>query len=220
MKAPARRESRQLEPNTSASAGPAVPDRRSDRERIVAGISKAVAENGHSRLSVEEVLRYSGVSRETLEAHFETTEQCVLAAQEAFIERLWLEVVSACEFDRAWILNLRAALSAALAYVGEASDLARVFAVEAPAASLAVNEQQFVALDRFATLLQEGRNRDGAPELPPMTERVLIGGIVSVVTARLLSEDAQGLADLEPELTELVLVFYLGRDEARQLVRG
>ncbi len=218
MKAPAQKETRQPDPSSPAALG--APDRRSDRERIVAGIGKAVTEQGHAKLAVEDVLRYAGVSRETYEAQFATTEQGVLAAQEAFIERLWLEIVSACEIDRAWILNVRAALSAGLAYIGEASELARVFAVEAAASSMAVNEQQFVALDRFATLLQGGRDQEGVPELPPMTERVLIGGIVSVVTARLLSEDAQGLEDLEPELTELVLVFYLGRDEARALVRG
>lgn len=192
--------------------------RRTERERIVTGITRAISESGCARLSIDESLKYAGVSKETFEAHFQTPGQGMVAAQDAFLERLWLEVTDACGSERPWIINLRSGLAAALAYLGEASALARVFAVEAAASSLAVSERQFAMLDRFAALLGEGRDHcPKAAELPAMTERVLVGGIASVVTAHLLSEDARALDDLEPQLVELVLTFYLGPQEARRV---
>jgi AcrR family transcriptional regulator len=195
-------------------------ERAAERERIVAGITKAVGERGHARLTLDEILRHSGVSKDSFESHFETTEQGVVAAQGAFLDRLWLEVTGACGAERSWVANLRSGLAAALSYLGEASGLARVFAVEAAASSLAVSERQFAVLDRFAGLLRKGRDANPrAASLPALTERVLLGGIASIVTADLLSEEADELAALEPQLTELVLVFYLGKDEARRIVR-
>jgi AcrR family transcriptional regulator len=192
-----------------------------ERERIVAGITKAAIERGHATLTLDEILRHSGVSREIFESHFETTEQGVIVAHDAFFDRLALEVSSSCQADLAWIDNLRAGLDAGLAYLEEASALARVFAVEAPASSLAISERQFAALDRFASLLGEWRRQNPAiAELPQITERLLVGGIASLVTPRLLSEDLRGLGDLEPQLTELILAVYLGRDEARRIARG
>jgi TetR/AcrR family transcriptional regulator len=173
------------------------PQRRSSRERereierarIVAGITKAVSERGHARLSLDPILRYSGVSEETFRSHFPSTELGIIAAQDAFLERLWLEVTGACDRELDWVANLRLGLGAALAYLSEASALARVFAVEAAASSLAVSERQFASQEAFAELIRRGR--DGHP----------------------------GAAEL-PQVTERVLVFYLGRDEARRAVEG
>jgi hypothetical protein len=191
------------------------------RDRIVAGITKAVTECGHAGLTLDQALRHSGASQAEFESHFESIEQGVIAAQDTFLERLWLEVAAACEFDQAWTVNLTEGLAAGLTYIRETSALARVFTVEAAASSLAVSDQQFAVLDRFAEFLREGRKYNPrAAELPEVTERVLIGGIASLVTGHLLSEDEAALEGLESELAELVLIFFVGRDEARRIVRG
>jgi AcrR family transcriptional regulator len=192
--------------------------REVERARIVAGITKAVIERGHARLTLEQILRYAGVSADTFHSHFASTEGGILAAQDAFLDRLWLEVTAACDPELEWIENLRASIAAGLAYISEASALARVFAVEAAASSLAISERQFATMDAFAGLLRRGRERHPlAAELPEVTERVLVGGIASIVTSHLLSEDPRALEGLEPQLAELVLVYDLGRDEARRI---
>jgi AcrR family transcriptional regulator len=192
-----------------------------ERGRLVAAIAQAAAEHGYAQLEVEQVLRYAGVPRATFDAHFESKEQGLIAAQDAFIDRLWLDVVAACDLPGEWPLKVRAALGAILASLVEASSLARVFAVEAAAASLAAAERQFAALDQFATLLRDGRRHfPDAASLPEATERALVGGIASIVSSHLLVEDPQAIPALEAQLVELLLIPYLGEGEARRVATG
>jgi len=196
---------------------PAAPAR--ERERIVAGVGRAIAEHGGIDVPLERLLLFAGVSREHFEHEFATREQAILAAQEEFLERLLLEVTSAAEDGGDWVRRLRSGIAAGLAYIADNRDLARVFTVEAAAAGLAVSERQFAGLDRFAALLRGAREgRPAAARLPESTERLLVGGVASIVTHQLLAEDARALEDLEPQLTELILIFYLGRDEAERIV--
>lgn len=192
-----------------------------EREKIVTAIAKAVAEYGYAQLTMEQVLAYAGVAPEEFEAHFPSLEQGLLAAQEVFLERLLLEVAAACDLDRPWPDNVRAALEAALAYVADANAMARGFTVEATAASLAASERQFAALGDFAELLREGRRfYPQAAEMPPETERALVGGVASIVSGRLLSEEPRALIALEPQLAEFLLVPYLGRAEANRFAQN
>lgn len=192
-----------------------------ERERLVAAVAKAAAEHGYARLTVEQVVRYAGVPPATFDANFESLEQAVVAAQEAFLQRLQAEVAAACDPEKTWPENVRGALYAGLDYLVEASALARVFAIEAAAASLAARERQFATLDGFSELLRDGRKHyAAAAQMPPTMERALVGGIASIVSDRLLSEEPAALAELEPQLAEFLLVPYLGRSEARRIAQG
>ena len=192
-----------------------------ERELLVAAIAKVAAEQGYSRLTVERVVRSAGVSEATFEEHFENREQGLIAAQDAFLERLWLDVAAACEGPGEWALKVRSAVAAVLGALVEASALARVFAIEGVAASLALAERQHEALDRFAELLREGRRlHPQAAALPETMERALVGGIASIVTRQLLVEEPQAIGSLEPELVELVLIPYLGGEGARRVAAG
>jgi AcrR family transcriptional regulator len=191
------------------------------RERLVAAFGRVASEHGYSQLTVEQVLLYAKVSRATYEAHFETKEQGLIAAQDAFLDRLWLEVVAACDEPVEWPLRVRAALDAVLGSMVEASALARVFAVEAAATSVAAAERQLAALDRFATLLRDGRRHyPQAASLPDATERAVIGGVASILAGHLLMEDPEAIPPQEPELVELLLMPYIGVSEARRVATG
>ncbi|MBK5221051.1 MAG: hypothetical protein JJE35_14920 [Thermoleophilia bacterium] len=191
------------------------------RERLVSAFAKAAAEHGYAGLDLEQVLLYAGVGREILDAHFESKEQGLIAAQDAFLERLWLDVLGACEAPGEWPLKVRAALAAILSSLVEASNLARVFAVEAVAASLAAAERQYAALDQFASLLRYGRRHyPRATSLPDATERVIVGGVASIVSGHLLMEDPQAIPAMEPQLVELILIPYLGEGEAKRVAAG
>ena len=81
-----------------------------------------------------------------------------------------------------------------------------------------MTERQFATVESFAAMLRGGRRLyPRAAELPEPTERTLIGGIASIVSGHLLAEEPQLLPGLEPELTELVLMPYVGPSEARRI---
>jgi AcrR family transcriptional regulator len=188
------------------------------RDRLVAAFSKAAAEQGYSQVDVATVSRYAGLSADDFFEQFKGTEQALLAAQEAFIQRLTLEVEAACEEAGDWPSRVRATIAALVTSLGESSALARVFAIEAPGASLAAAELQFAALDRLAALLAEGRALyPPAAGMPPVTERALVGGAFSIVSEHLLAEDPGGIHVLEIELVQMILTPYLGAAAARRV---
>jgi AcrR family transcriptional regulator len=192
-----------------------------ERERLVAAISKTAAEHGYAGLTIDRVVSSSGISREVFEAHFQSCEQGLLAAQETFLDRLLGEAGGACDLSVPWPYRLRAGLRAVLSTLTEGAGLARVLMVEADAAGLAVAERRLVALDDFARLMRNGReDHPAAASLPAVTERVLVGGVASVVGERLLREEPTATPALEAELTELLLIPYLGPEEARRVAVG
>lgn len=192
-----------------------------ERDRLIAAFGKAASEHGYRDLTIDQVARYAGTSSARIEAHFGSKEQGLVAAQDAFLDRLWLEVLDACEGPGEWPVRVRAAVSSLIASLVEASALARVFAVEATSASFAAAERQLAVLDAFAKLLQQGR-RDypAASSLPEVTERAVVGGIASIISRFLLAEEPQALAALGPELVELILVPYVGPEQAHRIARA
>jgi AcrR family transcriptional regulator len=193
----------------------------SERERLVAAFTKAAAERGYQGIDVDQVACYAGLSRDRLELHFSSAERGLVAAQDAFVEALWLETLAGCEVAEEWPQGVRAGLTALIGAVIDASALARVFTVEAVASSLAAAERHFAAIDRFAALLREGRRHyPQADSLPPATERMLIGGVASIICDHLLAENPVAISRLEPQLVELLLIPYVGEDEARRISAG
>lgn len=193
----------------------------SDRDRLIAAFGKAAAEHGYRGLTIEQVARYARVSEAQVENQFASMEQGLFAAQDAFIERLWTEVLDCCESSAEWAHRVRAALQCVVSTLVEANNLARVFIVEATGANFAAAERQFALLDRFAGLL--GRGREVYPQaarMPPTIERALIGGVASIVSAHLLAEEPKALQAAQPELVELLLLPYLDRGEANAVARG
>lgn len=192
-------------------------DRGEERARLVAAVSRVAGEQGYLNLSVEGVVHYAGVPEATFFDHFATIEEGLMAAFDYFLDRLWLEVCAVCEADVEWPRRVRAALDVTLAYLAETHSVARVFVVEA-AADLAVTERQFAAIERFAAMLRDGRRLyPRGAELPAQTERAIVGGIASIVSRHLLAEEPQALPALESELTQLVLLPYMGSAEARRV---
>lgn len=193
-------------------------EREATRARLLAAIAKAAGEQGYREVTIERVTRYAGVPDVTFFQHFESREQALIAAYDSFVGRLWDEAIAACEATAPWPTRVRRAIGAILGSLTEASTVARAFLVEASSNSIAGAERQLAAMDRFATLLGEGRGADRRTQaLPEATERALVGGIASIVTGCLLAEDPQALSAMEPQLVELVLLPYIGAEEAKRV---
>jgi AcrR family transcriptional regulator len=187
------------------------------RARLLAAFTKVASERGYSRVEIPAVCRYAGVPRPVFDECFAGVEDALLAAQEAFLRRLWLEIEAACEAGGEWPGRVRAAVVAVIDALVESSASARVFAVEAPGASLAAASLQFSALDRVADLLREGRRHyPRARNMPDATERSLVGGTVSIVSQHLLAENAPEISRLQAQLVEVLLSPYLGEEQARR----
>jgi AcrR family transcriptional regulator len=194
----------------------------SERDRLIAAIIRSLAEEeGYAGLTAARVSHYSGLPEATYRQHFPGRADAFIAAFDVFADRLWREIGVAREAQREWPAKVRAAIDVALTLLSQASALARVLAIEGPAvAGLPASERQFAVLESYSALLREGRDHyPAARGLPPLLERVLIGGIASIIFAHLLAEEPEAIAALAPEFTEALLAPYLGLEEARRLAR-
>jgi AcrR family transcriptional regulator len=188
---------------------------------MLAGLAEAAAERGVSDLRVSDVLMQSGVSRTTFYQHFDDLHECVVAAYLAAFEELMRGISEACASAPDWPRGVLAAIDFSLDFSLESPARAQLISGATTACDPRLERHSRLVLDQLAGLLRFGRQRlDPAPILPELTEWALIGGAISVVGTRLATGQLLHLSELKPELAQLLLTPYLGRQAAAGMVEA
>jgi len=192
------------------------------RERLIAGIAEAIAEHGYSGTTIAHITRAAAVSRRTFYEHFESKDECFVAAYDAVMAELRERVSEAFEESEEWPQAIRAGIDAMLEFLAANPNLARLCMVEALVAGPAVVERYDAAIQSFVPYFQKGR--EGRPpevlsRLSATTEEALVGGMVSLISRRIIAGKAEQLEDLLPDLVEFTLTPYLGSAEASKIAK-
>src|SRR3982750_3956300 len=58
------------------------------RERLIAGLAEAVAENGYAGTTIAHITRHAAVSRRTFYEHFNSKDECFVAAYDMVMAEL------------------------------------------------------------------------------------------------------------------------------------
>jgi AcrR family transcriptional regulator len=194
---------------------------QNQRERLIAGLTEALYEVGYQKTTVSLIGRHAAVSKSDFYKHFESKDDCFVAAYDAAIERIREQVVAACEAaaGEAWPLRVGDAITALLELFSEEPELASIALVEGLRAGRDVYDRYQAAVESFVSLL-----RAGAPtfsqggEAQEATGEAVAGGIASLLGRRILAGEAERLSELFPEILEFTLASYLGAEEARRIV--
>lgn len=206
----------QTQPRSPQGRGFKRRDPGQEREQLVDAFTKLAAERGYAQTAVDDIIAEAGLSSHAFHDQFSDKRQCLLAAYDRFLVQLVEEVEEAVDLEAPWPLQVRTGVSAALDFIIERADAARLFAVEALTVGPPGVDRYGAAIQRVSALLRHGRGRSaGAAELPALTEPVLAAGAFYVVTAVLLAEDSARLPRLESQLVEVLLLPYAGGGEAR-----
>jgi AcrR family transcriptional regulator len=191
------------------------------RQRLLAGVARALAEQGYAAMSVEHVLAHAGVSRTTFYENFDNKRDCVLAAHEMAFNRLAGELVGACAGESEWPAKVAAAIGAAIEFASRAPEEALLLALDAVAADPVLASRVLASNDFLVGLLRNGREQwPPAVALPELTERAMIGATTSLIGSRLICGQVSRLAEIEPQLVQLVLIPYMGVEEARHVAEA
>jgi AcrR family transcriptional regulator len=185
------------------------------RERMLAAMIGVVTDIGYRALTVQDVLTRAGVSRPTFYEQFDDKEDCFLAAFDGAAERMRGRVRGAvATTDSGWRERLRAALTDLVRFVAEEPQAARTVIVEARASSPAGLRRRDELLDSFACCI-DGLVRDELAEPPSgLVAAGVVGGIESVLYARLQKDEADDLEGLVPSLMYFAVLAYAGRGAA------
>jgi AcrR family transcriptional regulator len=191
----------------------------SQRERLLVAVARDVAQRGYRAATITEIVKIASVSTRDFYEHFDSKEDCFLAAFEAVGGHLEeLIATTAAEHPGDWPQQVIAVMRASLRFFSEQPDLARLCLVEPVAATPAIAIRFRDAVLSFVPLLAAGRAlHESADSLPESTEDSLIGGVVSLASRSILLDEADSLEALLPDLVEFVLSPYLGADRAKLL---
>lgn len=190
------------------------------RERLIAGLAEAIAERGYAAVTLSDIVRHAKVSRRVFYANFEGKEQCFLAAFEVVVDHLRELIGDGAAGVESWPAQAIAALRAALAFLAEEPDLARLCLLESRTAGPAVTTRFNAAVAELVPALAQGRaERPEGERLPASTEDSTLGSLVSLAQRKVAAGEAAQLGDLLPDCTELILLPYLGPAEAARLAR-
>lgn len=192
------------------------------RERLIAGLAEAVAENGYASTTIAHITRHAAVSRRTFYEHFDSKDACFVAAYDTVMDELRERVGGAFEAEKAWPKSIRAGIAAMLAFLAAEPNLARLCMVEALVAGPVVVERYDAAIQSLVPYFEEGRkgrSREVLARLSPTTEEALVGGMVSLISRRIFAGRTAELESLLPDLVEFALTPYLGSAEAAKVAR-
>jgi AcrR family transcriptional regulator len=195
---------------------------RNQRERLIAGLAEAVAEHGYSGTTIAHITRAAAVSRRTFYEHFESKDECFVAAYDAVMGELRERVSEAFEETDEWPQAIKAGIDAMLEFLAANPALARLCMVEALVAGPAVVERYDAAIQSFVPYFQkgrEGRSPEVLSRLSATTEEALVGGMVSLISRRIIAGRAEELEELLPDLVEFTLTPYLGSKEASKIAK-
>lgn len=177
----------------------------SQRERMMRGMAEAAVDLGYANVTVADVLKRAGVSRETFYEHFANKEACFLAGYDAVVEKLLEELQEAFSEEAGTaspepIDQFGRFLARYLEVVQQEPALARAALIESyaagPAALARRNEGQTVGIEMMASLLeaQDERRRFAC--------EAVFAATIGIVTRRVAAGQPAGLDELHAPLMD------------------
>jgi AcrR family transcriptional regulator/DNA-binding MarR family transcriptional regulator len=189
------------------------------RARMLAAMAEVCSELGAANVTVAHVVARCGVSRRTFYEQFADREDCFLAAVDEALQCACRYVVAAYESDDArWRKRIRAGLEALLSFLDDEPYLGRLLVVETLGAGDEALRRRQEVLAPVLAAVDEGRSeaRNGQA-LPTLTAEGVVGGVLSVLHARLADPSRDGsLLDLTGQLMSMLVLPYLGTAAAQR----
>jgi AcrR family transcriptional regulator len=187
------------------------------RERLLNGVVEAVAEHGYNATTIGAIAAAAQISRRTFYEYFKDKEGCFLAAYEMVDAHVRDSMIAAGEPSASWPEQVRARLAALLDVLSRDLAVARFYLTEPLAAGGEIAARYREAMQLLAETIRPAAGP--AEANVEVRDQVLMGGIASLIARRLKAGEAAHLSELLPDLTELALAPYLGREEAHRLAR-
>lgn len=178
---------------------------RAQRDRILLAMAESMAENGYVGTPVASIIKRAGVSRETFYEQFRSKEDCFEAAYERAVELLLtglLDVTGQAPDDESAQQRIERVLTAYLDGLAAHPAFARLFLVEVYAAGNDAITRRTTLQDTFVAIVADILGAETASQR--FACQTLVAALSAMVTARIASDDLEGLRDLRDPLLDLI----------------
>lgn len=184
------------------------------RERLLNGVVEAVGERGYNEATIARIAAAAKMSRRTFYEYFVDKEDCFLAAYDVIDDHIRAAMLAVPGAAQPWPECVRARLAALLDVLARDPVVAGFYLVEPLAAGGRPAERYRQAVQLLADSIRPEPIPAGADM--EVRDQALIGGVTTLIVRRLNAGGGERLPELLPDLIELVLAPYLGREEARR----
>jgi AcrR family transcriptional regulator len=175
----------------------------SQRGRIFLAMAAAMAEKGYVDTSVADVLKRSGVGRESFYQLFTSKLDCFLQAFDTAGQMLLSRLDQAADdAEGAPLERFEHAIGEYLAVLAQQPELARVFLVEVYAAGPEAMQRRTDIQDRIVDRMATVLGAKGAQER--FACQVLVAAVGNLVTGPLTTGDTAALSRLRRQVVDLV----------------
>jgi len=187
-------------------------------DRIETATVAVIAEHGWAEATVGRIASTAGVALGTFYRHFDNK----AAAFEAAVFRHRLQMIAAAlpsyRRARSWPEAIRGVVTACLAYFEAESDFARVATIDVYAAGAAALEARDRVIEQTERYIADGERYAHLGN--PVAAEAILSGLYSMVAERVRAGGTKGLRSMGPLATYVVLVPYLGPEEAAGVASG
>ncbi|HJQ43581.1 MAG TPA: helix-turn-helix domain-containing protein [Jatrophihabitantaceae bacterium] len=173
----------------------------SQRERILRAATDMMSEQGYASTSVADILRSAGVSRETFYEQFDSKQDCFVAALEAAIGSLQSAMQASNPAQGTPLERFGVALATYLDAIAADTARARLFLVEVYAVDEAVMRRRVELQQGFADRMVADLGVRSQADRFACT--ALVAAISSLVTARVIENDVEGIHALRAPILAL-----------------
>lgn len=169
------------------------------RERLLDGLADSLAERGYRATTVADIVRAARTSKRTFYDRFTGKDECFVELLLANEETLRAQIQAAVDPGADWRAQIRAAVDAYIAHIGERPAITLSWIRELPSLGAAARPVQRRGLHLLTALLVEltanaGFRRAGLPPLTPELAVILLGGIRELTA--LAVEDGRDVGEI------------------------
>lgn len=193
---------------------------RNQRDRLIAALILTLADVGYQKTTVSMIGRRAAVSKSDFYKHFDSKDECFLAAYDFAVERMRAAVVDSCAAagSAEWPLRVQAAVVALLTLLAAEPALAAIVLAEGLRAGRGIYDRYQAAVESFVPLLRDGAPAGpGGQAVPAATDEAVVGGVAALLSRRAVAGETADLAGLVPDVVEFVLTPHLGTEAARRI---
>jgi AcrR family transcriptional regulator len=181
----------------------------SQRQRLVHGVTVAVADKGFAGATIADITDRAGVSKKTFYEHFPDKLACFLAAYDhgsgAMLEQTAHAAAGARAAGLEAVEQLRAGTRAYLEFLVFEEPYARTFCLEMLAAGPEAVARHRACREAFSRSLQVWHELNGGPDVSAIAYEAATGVVYEISTARVAAGRASELLDLEDDLVDAQL---------------
>lgn len=191
------------------------------RDHVLDVATEVFAKRGYPATTVDHIVSAARIGVGRFYSLFDGKQDCFLQAYERNLATGRARVEESSPEGAAWPELACATLQSVLRLIAAEPLAARLLLAEAPTAGDAALRRYEETIDQLVPVLRAGREVSPfAAELPQSLEVAVLGGLLWFLQQRVVLGELEGLEDRLPEVADLVLAPYLGKEETERLLKS